>query len=68
MRALPWIAIIAGALFLRVFQLGHQILIDDELHALVKLASSGYRGIATTLGLADHSIPLTLFYLSLIHI
>ncbi len=62
MRILAWAAIIAGALYLRVFQLGSQILIDDELHALVKLASSDYRGIATTLGLADHSIPLTLFY------
>lgn len=62
MKALPWIVIIAGALALRAFQIGDQILIDDELHALVKLASSDYRGIATTLGLADHSIPLTLFY------
>jgi hypothetical protein len=62
MKAWTWVAIIAGALFLRVFQLGSQVLIDDELHALAKLASSDYRGIATTLGLADHSIPLTLFY------
>lgn len=62
MRVLPWIVIIAAALGLRLFQIGRQILIDDELHALVKLSSSGYQGIATTLGLADHSIPLTLFY------
>ena len=62
MRALPWVVIIAAALGLRLFQIGRQILIDDELHALVKLSTSDYRGIATTLGLADHSIPLTLFY------
>jgi hypothetical protein len=60
--ALAWVPIIAAALGLRLFQIGSQILIDDELHALVKLSTSDYRGIATTLGLADHSIPLTLFY------
>lgn len=59
---LAWLAIAAAALWLRLFQIGDQILIDDELHALAKVATSDYHGIATTLGLQDHSIPLTLFY------
>lgn len=62
MERLAWLLIIAFALWLRSFQLGDQILIDDELHSLAKLTTSDYRGIATSLGLLDHSIPLTLFY------
>jgi len=60
--ALAWLGVAAVALALRGYQIGEQILIDDELHALAKVATSDYRGIATTLGLQDHSIPLTLFY------
>ena len=53
---------LAAGLFLRAFQIGDQVLADDELHALAKLASTDYAGIATSFGVADHSIPLTLFY------
>jgi hypothetical protein len=64
--ATPWlvlfaIALIAG-IFLRVYQLDTQFLLDDEWHAIHKLLSSGARDIATHLGVADYSIPLTLYY------
>jgi hypothetical protein len=62
----PWqlvaaIAILAGA-FLRWYQLGIQIVLDDEWHALNKLLSAGVSDIATHFGYADYSIPLTLYY------
>lgn len=60
--ALAGLSILAAGLWLRLFQIGQQILIDDEWHALVKLADSDYAAIARSFGLADHSIPLTLFY------
>jgi hypothetical protein len=50
------------ALVLRTEQLGGQILVGDEWHALEKAASAGYGEIATTLGVADHSIPIALYY------
>ncbi len=55
---------VAG-LFLRVWQLRRQILIDDEWHALHKLLSAGYADIASHFGLADYCIPLTLYYRAL---
>jgi len=55
------LALFAGA-FLRVWQLRGQMLIDDEWHAVRMLLRSGYADIATHFGVADHSIPLTLFY------
>jgi hypothetical protein len=55
------VAILAGA-FLRWYQLGIQVLLDDEWHALNKLLRSGTWDIATSFGYADHSIPLTLYY------
>ena len=55
------LAIAVGA-FLRVWQLGTQILLDDEWHAIHKLIASDYRHIATHFGLADYCIPLTLLY------
>ena len=42
-----------------------QVLLDDEWHAIHKLQSAGYRDIATSFGVADYSIPLTLFYKAL---
>jgi len=54
-------AIAAGA-WLRWYQLGIQVLIDDEWHALHKVIHSDAYGIATSFGFADHSIPLTLYY------
>jgi hypothetical protein len=55
-------AAIAIGVFLRVWQLGGQILLDDEWHAIHKLLASDYRDIATHFGLADYCIPLTLLY------
>jgi hypothetical protein len=62
----PWTivsgaAILAGT-WLRWYQLGIQVLLDDEWHALHKVLNSDAWGIATTFGFADHSIPLTLWY------
>jgi hypothetical protein len=52
---------LALALALRVYQLGDQILVGDEWHALDKAASAGWLEIATTFGRADHSIPIALY-------
>lgn len=53
---------LAIGIFLRCWQLGDQILLDDEWHALHKLLHADAHDIATHLGLADYSIPLTLYY------
>jgi hypothetical protein len=53
---------IALGLWLRAYQVDAQILIDDEWHAIIKLANSSYADIARSFGVADHSIPLTLLY------
>ena len=47
---------------LRVWQLDIQILIDDEWHAVHRLLRASASDIATHLGYADYSIPLTLYY------
>lgn len=60
-RVLIGIAIIVG-LFLRVYQLRTQMLIDDEWHAVRMLLRTDLHGIATHFGLADYCIPLTLYY------
>jgi hypothetical protein len=52
----------ALALWLRSWGVTGQVVLDDEWHAIHKLATSNYRDIFTTFGLADHSIPLTLLY------
>jgi len=60
--ALLLVAVVVGA-FLRSWQLGSQILLDDEWHAINKLLrATDARDIATHFGLADYSIPLTLYY------
>ena len=51
--------LLVGAWF-RSDQLGSQVLIEDEWHALHKLLGSGYADIASHFGYADYSIPLTL--------
>ena len=60
-----WIVIaalaVAVGVFLRCWQLGDQILLDDEWHAIHKLLHADAADIATHLGLADYSIPLTLY-------
>ena len=48
--------------FFRLYQLYGQILVDDEWHAVHKIIAFGYRGIFTDFGMADHCIPLSLFY------
>jgi hypothetical protein len=56
------LALIAGT-FLRAWQLDIQILLDDEWHAINKLLrATDAHDIATHFGLADYSIPLTLYY------
>jgi hypothetical protein len=55
-------AVLALGLFARTFQITHQVVQDDEWHAIIKLAGSSYGEIATSLGLADFCIPLTLFF------
>lgn len=52
----------AAGIFLRCWQMGSQILLDDEWHAIQELLHSGYAGIATHFGSNDYSIPLTLYY------
>ena len=65
-RRWPAVALGAGVLalglFVRAFQIGGQVIQDDEWHAIIKLATSSYREIATSLGIADFCIPLTLFF------
>lgn len=53
---------LAVGVWLRMSQLGHQILLDDEWHAVHKLMQADYRGIFLSFGYADHSIPLTLLF------
>lgn len=59
--ALFVLAVVAG-IWLRATQLGSQILIDDEWHAVNKLLHADARDIATHFGFADYSIPLTLYF------
>ncbi|MCH8476775.1 MAG: hypothetical protein LAT56_02395 [Wenzhouxiangella sp.] len=59
---LAWLLLFALAAWLRLWQIGHQILIDDEWHAVHKLMRFGYRDIFLSFGHADHTIPLTLFF------
>lgn len=57
-----WLGIFLLAAVLRLWQLGDQILIDDEWHAIHRLMSAGYAEIFLSLGHADYSIPLTLMF------
>ncbi|MBS0486208.1 MAG: hypothetical protein JSS13_02610 [Proteobacteria bacterium] len=52
----------AAGIFLRCWQLGSQILLDDEWHAIQKLLYSSYADIATHFGANDYCIPLTLYF------
>lgn len=64
--AWPWwllgIAALAVGVFLRVWQLRSQMLLDDEWHAVRMLIRADMDGIADHFGLADYCIPLTLCY------
>ena len=65
-RASAWTVLAAVGLgvgiYLRATQLPTQILLDDEWHAIHKLLQSNAKGILTGFGVADYSIPLTLYY------
>jgi len=64
--AAAWVALLAIAIasgaYLRATQLATQVLVDDEWHAIHELLHSDAKGIATSFGVADYSIPLTLYY------
>ena len=55
-------AAIGAGVYLRATQLSTQILLDDEWHAIHKLLQSDAKVILTSFGVADYSIPLTLYY------
>lgn len=64
--AWPWwlllgVAVCVGV-FLRLYQLHSQMLIDDEWHSVRMLIQADYAGIARHFGFADYCIPLTLYY------
>jgi len=70
-RSSPWrvllvAGIVAGAA-LRAWQIGSQVLIEDEWHAIHKLLHADALDIFTHLGHSDYSIPLTLYYGWLYH-
>ncbi|HEY3564896.1 MAG TPA: hypothetical protein VGL96_07815 [Casimicrobiaceae bacterium] len=64
--AVAWVALLAIAvafgIYLRATQLATQVLVDDEWHAIHKVLHSDAKGIVTSFGVADYSIPLTLYY------
>ncbi len=53
--------LIAVGIFLRCYQIGTQVPLDDEWHAIQKLLHASAWNIATHFGVADYSIPLTLY-------
>src|ERR1700752_663332 len=65
-RSWPWIALAALAfvagVWLPIYQLRSQVLIDDEWHAVRMLVGADAATIATHFGYADYCIPLTLYY------
>ena len=65
-EAAAWSVLLAAGVligaFLRWYQLGIQVVLDDEWHALHKVLYSDALDIATSFGYADHSIPLALYY------
>jgi len=57
-----WAAVVVVATWFRTWQLGHQILIDDEWHAIHRLMRASYLDIFLSFGHADYTIPATLFF------
>ncbi len=49
-------------IFVRLFRIDEQLILDDEWHALNAVQDHDYAWIFSHLGHADHSIPLTLLY------
>jgi hypothetical protein len=66
MERAAWIVFVlvaaAAAVWLRAHQLDEQVIIDDEWHAIHRLLSANLAAIATHLGFADYSVPLTLLF------
>jgi len=56
-----WFVVVAIAALFRLFGLLDQIPRGDEWHALARVTSDGFRGIASSFGAVDHSIPWTLW-------
>ncbi len=56
---------VAIACVIRGFQFHEQVLMDDEWHAVHHVMSSDVMTIMMSFGLADYSIPLTLYYKAL---
>jgi len=61
MLLISLLALLTGVFF-RLYLFCGQILVDDEWHAVHKILVCGYREIFTDFGMADHCIPLSLFY------
>jgi len=57
----PWLLAIALGTALRGFRLLDQAPVDDEWHAIHRVLGMDYGEIATSFGLVDHCIPLTLY-------
>jgi hypothetical protein len=62
---LAWLAVLGAGAWLRLWQIGIQIPVDDEWHALHRLMQAGYAEIFLSFGHADYSIPLTLLFRAL---
>lgn len=62
---LLWVFVLAVGVWLRLWQIDLQILLDDEWHALHRLMQGGYAEIFLSFGHADYSIPLTLLFRAL---
>ncbi len=62
LRTALWLVVIVIAVWLRLWQLPMQILLDDEWHAIHRLMQADWQAIALSFGLADYSIPLTLLF------
>ncbi len=59
---LLWALVLAAGIWLRLWQIDAQILLDDEWHALHRLMQAGYSEILLSFGHADYCIPLTLLF------
>lgn len=57
-----WTLVLLVGAALRLWHFPDRILGDDEWHALHKALDSGFRGILTSFGQQDYSIPLTALY------
>ncbi len=62
---LPWFALAVGVgVWLRLDQLGSQLLLEDEWHAVYRVVHDAPLAVFLDFGHSDSSIPLTLLYLA----